>query len=57
LSMYILMCVGTTRETLDVLTNSLMDLDYKLLLVLNKVDKFNLVHDFARAYGYVLNDF
>eukprot|EP00698_Gefionella_okellyi_P005685 TRINITY_DN15152_c0_g1_i1.p1 TRINITY_DN15152_c0_g1~~TRINITY_DN15152_c0_g1_i1.p1 ORF type:complete len:503 (+),score=119.19 TRINITY_DN15152_c0_g1_i1:55-1563(+) len=42
---------GTTRETLDVLTNSLIDLDYKLLLVLNKVDQFQLVHDFARAYG------
>jgi GTPase SAR1 family protein len=42
---------GTTGETLDVLTESLADLDYKFLLILNKVDQFTQVHDFARAYG------
>lgn len=42
---------GTTFETLDVLTNSLRDLSSKVLLILNKVDDFRTVHDFARAYG------
>eukprot|EP00996_Jenningsia_fusiforme_P007219 NODE_966_length_1789_cov_26.352874_g852_i0.p1 GENE.NODE_966_length_1789_cov_26.352874_g852_i0~~NODE_966_length_1789_cov_26.352874_g852_i0.p1 ORF type:complete len:531 (+),score=98.53 NODE_966_length_1789_cov_26.352874_g852_i0:70-1662(+) len=42
---------GTTGETLDVLTESLVDLDHKFLLILNKVDQFAQVHDFARAYG------
>jgi len=42
---------GTTGETLDVLTESLADLDHKMLLILNKVDQFDQVHDFARAYG------
>uniref|UniRef100_K3X8R8 Dynamin N-terminal domain-containing protein n=1 Tax=Globisporangium ultimum (strain ATCC 200006 / CBS 805.95 / DAOM BR144) TaxID=431595 RepID=K3X8R8_GLOUD len=42
---------GTTFETLDVLTNSLRDLTSKVLLILNKVDDFRTVHDFARAYG------
>lgn len=42
---------GTTGETLDVLTESLADLDHKLLVILNKVDQFDQVHDFARAYG------
>lgn len=31
---------GTTRETLDVLTGALADMDYKLLIVLNKVCAF-----------------
>ncbi|DAZ95486.1 TPA: hypothetical protein N0F65_001966 [Lagenidium giganteum] len=42
---------GTTFETLDVLTTSLRDMSSKLLLILNKVDDFHTVHDFARAYG------
>ncbi|TMW68535.1 hypothetical protein Poli38472_006003 [Pythium oligandrum] len=42
---------GTTFETLDVLTSSLGELSSKVLLILNKVDDFRTVHDFARAYG------
>lgn len=42
---------GTTFETLDVLTSSLNGLSSKVLLILNKVDDFATVHDFARAYG------
>lgn len=42
---------GTTFETLDVLTTSLRGLSSKMLLILNKVDDFATVHDFARAYG------
>ncbi|KAJ0395972.1 hypothetical protein P43SY_008988 [Pythium insidiosum] len=42
---------GTTFETLDVLTSSLRELSSKVLLILNKVDDFQTVHDFARAYG------
>eukprot|EP01061_Rhynchopus_euleeides_P004397 TRINITY_DN1364_c0_g1_i1.p1 TRINITY_DN1364_c0_g1~~TRINITY_DN1364_c0_g1_i1.p1 ORF type:complete len:480 (+),score=223.17 TRINITY_DN1364_c0_g1_i1:42-1481(+) len=42
---------GTTGETLDVLTESLAELDHKFLIVMNKVDQFDNVADFARAYG------
>ena len=42
---------GTTGETLQVLTNSLAGLDYKLHIILNKADQFSRMHDFARAYG------
>jgi len=42
---------GTTGETLSILTNSLVGLDHKLLIVLNKADQFKKIHDFARAYG------
>mmetsp|Transcript_8637 Transcript_8637/g.13600 ORF Transcript_8637/g.13600 Transcript_8637/m.13600 type:complete len:580 (+) Transcript_8637:2-1741(+) len=42
---------GTTGETLSVLTNSLAGMDHKLHIVLNKVDQFTKIHDFARAYG------
>ncbi|RLN92997.1 hypothetical protein BBJ28_00016426, partial [Nothophytophthora sp. Chile5] len=42
---------GTTFETLDVLTKSLQGMSSKVLLILNKVDDFRTVHDFARAYG------
>eukprot|EP00605_Chrysophyceae_sp_TOSAG23-4_P000758 GSChrysophyteH1.ASY1.ANO1.847.1 assembled CDS len=42
---------GTTGETLQVLTNSLVGLDHKLHIVLNKADQFRKIHDFARAYG------
>lgn len=42
---------GTTGETLSILTNSLVGLDHKLHIVLNKADQFRKIHDFARAYG------
>jgi len=42
---------GTTGETLSVLTNSLAGMDHKLHIILNKVDQFEKIHDFARAYG------
>ncbi|OQR97202.1 hypothetical protein THRCLA_07056 [Thraustotheca clavata] len=42
---------GTTFETLDVLTSSLNHVNSKVRLILNKVDDFKSVHDFARAYG------
>ena len=42
---------GTTGETLATLTNSLSGLDHKLLIILNKVDQFERIHDFARSYG------
>lgn len=42
---------GTTFETLDVLTSSLSHVSNKVHIVLNKVDDFGSVHDFARAYG------
>ncbi|KAG1695154.1 hypothetical protein DVH05_020795 [Phytophthora capsici] len=42
---------GTTGETLSILTRSLVGMDHKLHLVLNKVDQFRKIHDFARAYG------
>jgi hypothetical protein len=42
---------GTTGETMSVLLNSLSGMDHKLLIVLNKADQFQKIHDFARAYG------
>lgn len=42
---------GTTGETLAVLTTALAGMDHKLHIVLNKVDQFKKIHDFARAYG------
>ncbi|KAJ0410869.1 hypothetical protein ATCC90586_007905 [Pythium insidiosum] len=42
---------GTTGETLSILTSSLVGMDHKLHIVLNKVDQFKKIHDFARAYG------
>lgn len=42
---------GTTGETLKVLTESLVGLDHKLLVIFNKVDRFGNIRDFARAYG------
>ena len=42
---------GTTGETLRILTNALGGADHKLHIVLNKADKFERIHDFARAYG------
>jgi len=42
---------GTTGETLQVFKESLNGIDHKLLIVLNKMDQFQTLHDFARAYG------
>ncbi|MEM7678107.1 MAG: dynamin family protein [Myxococcota bacterium] len=42
---------GTTGETVQVLKDSLDGLDHKVLLVFNKVDRFESMRDFARAYG------
>jgi len=42
---------GTTGETLSVLLHALSGMDHKLLIVLNKADQFERIHDFARAYG------
>ena len=42
---------GTTGETLTILTNSLVQMDSKVYIILNKVDQFLKIHDFARAYG------
>ncbi len=42
---------GTTGETLQVFKESLCGIDHKLLIVLNKMDRFQNLHDFARAYG------
>jgi energy-coupling factor transporter ATP-binding protein EcfA2 len=42
---------GTTGETLQVFKESLNGIDHKLLIVLNKMDQCQNLHDFARAYG------
>ena len=42
---------GTTGETLECLTTSLAGTEHKLHIVMNKVDQFVHIHDFARAYG------
>ncbi|KAJ1449255.1 hypothetical protein M885DRAFT_536323 [Pelagophyceae sp. CCMP2097] len=42
---------GTTGETLTILTNALQGTDHKLHIILNKADRFERMHDFARAYG------
>jgi GTPase Era involved in 16S rRNA processing len=42
---------GTTGETLDVMQKSLMGQEHKFLILLNKVDMFDRVTDFARCYG------
>ena len=42
---------GTTGETLSVLTNALSGCDHKMHIILNKADRFEKIHDFARAYG------
>lgn len=42
---------GTTTETLKVLTTLLGNIDHKLLLVMNKMDLFRSMRDFARTYG------
>lgn len=42
---------GTTAESLTVLTQSLSGMDHKLLVVMNKMDNFRSMRDFARCYG------
>jgi GTPase SAR1 family protein len=42
---------GTTRESLSVFTDALSGVAHKLLIVMNKVDLFPNIRDFARAYG------
>jgi GTP-binding protein EngB required for normal cell division len=42
---------GTTGETLQVFQEALVGIDHKLLIILNKMDQFQNLHDFARAYG------
>ena len=42
---------GTTGETLEVFLRSLQGIDHKLLIVMNKMDQFRGLQDFARAYG------
>lgn len=42
---------GTTGETLSILLHSLGGMDHKLMIILNKADQFEKIHDFARAYG------
>lgn len=42
---------GTTAETISILTNTLAGLEHKLMIVMNKVDLFSTMRDFARSYG------
>ncbi|MEL6767157.1 MAG: dynamin family protein, partial [Pseudomonadota bacterium] len=42
---------GTTGETLQVFNKSLNGIDHKLQIVMNKMDQFRSMHDFARACG------
>ncbi|MEM8820712.1 MAG: dynamin family protein [Pseudomonadota bacterium] len=42
---------GTTGETLQVFNKSLSGIDHKLTIVMNKMDQFRNMHDFARACG------
>lgn len=42
---------GTTAESLQVLTQSLSRVGHKLLVVMNKMDNFRSMRDFARCYG------
>ncbi len=42
---------GTTAETMTELTDSLGRIDHKLLVVMNKMDQFRSLRDFARCYG------
>ena len=42
---------GTTGEALSILLHALSGMDHKLLIILNKADQFQKIHDFARAYG------
>jgi hypothetical protein len=42
---------GTTGETMKVFLHALQGLEHKLLIIMNKVDQFANIRDFARAYG------
>eukprot|EP01104_Vermistella_antarctica_P003172 TRINITY_DN1333_c0_g1_i1.p1 TRINITY_DN1333_c0_g1~~TRINITY_DN1333_c0_g1_i1.p1 ORF type:complete len:479 (-),score=125.54 TRINITY_DN1333_c0_g1_i1:166-1602(-) len=42
---------GTTGESLEVFTKALNGIEHKLYILLNKVDKFDKISDFSRAYG------
>ena len=42
---------GTTGETLDILTHSLVGLEHKFIILFNKIDMFHHMNDFARCYG------
>ena len=42
---------GTTGEAISIFTSELVGLEHKLLIVLNKVDLFDNIRDFARTYG------
>ena len=42
---------GTTGEAISIFTEQLVGLDHKLLIILNKVDLFDHIRDFARTYG------
>lgn len=42
---------GTTAESLTILTEALKGMEHKLLVVMNKMDNFRSMRDFARCYG------
>ena len=42
---------GTTGETVSTLTEALSGVDHKLRIVMNKMDLFDGIRDFARTYG------
>ncbi len=42
---------GTTGETISTLTEALSGFDHKLRIVMNKMDLFDGIRDFARTYG------
>ena len=42
---------GTTGEAISTFTEQLLGLEHKLLIILNKVDLFDHIRDFARTYG------
>lgn len=42
---------GTTGETVSIFTETLAGLEHKLLIIMNKVDLFPNIRDFARTYG------
>jgi GTPase SAR1 family protein len=42
---------GTTGESVSIFTETLVGLEHKLLIVMNKVDLFTSIRDFARTYG------
>jgi len=42
---------GTTGETMNVFTDALVGFEHKLVIIMNKSDKFHSLRDFARAYG------